>query len=339
MSFEQEQTGKSPNNLDPNIDTSDQDIQINSNHGRYLTQWITDGRNSFLPASSSLPTLPAGLYEIRNYQNGLYFEEILTMSDGLVRFPDTEVDMVIREIRAFWQNEEMYHKYDIFYRRGILLYGPPGSGKTCTIKIVMSEIIMQGGIVIKFTDPELFIIGTRNFREIEPSRPFVVLMEDIDSLTETFGESIIGNILDGIENIDKVVFLATTNYPELLSDRIINRPSRFDKRFKIGMPSPASRELYLNYLISIGESEPDVTSSIKKVKKPHKKVTHHKPDFDMAKWVHDTEGMSLAHVKELFVSVTIMGYEYNKALSQLVAMKDMPSSNTFSTQNELGFTP
>lgn len=342
MGIGHDQVIQALSNLDNFADMSDDmDMETNGHKNRSLTQWMTDGGNAFLPASASQPTLPSGLYEIRRSQSGLYFEGISSVSEGLIRFPDTEVDMVIGEIRTFWQREEMYRKYDISYRRGILLYGPPGSGKTCTIKMAMAEIIGQGGIVVKFTDPESFIIGTRSFREIEPSRPFIVLMEDIDTLTEIFGESIIGNILDGIEGIDKVVFLATTNYPERLGDRIINRPSRFDKRFKIGMPSHASRKLYLDHLISIGEAEPEATTetatTTKKAKKSPKKHKHSMPGFDMAQWVRDTEGMSLAHVKELFVSVTIMGYEYDRALAQLVAMKDIISSSTFLPQNELGF--
>jgi hypothetical protein len=339
MEFGHNQMIQALNNMDNFVDMSDMDMEMEMDQQkrRYLTQWMTDGGNAFLPASTSQPTLPAGLYEIRRSQSGMYFEGISAISEGLVRFPETEVDMVTEEIRTFWQKEEMYRKYDISYRRGILLYGPPGSGKTCTIKMAMAEIIAQGGIVVKFTDPESFVIGTRNFREIEPSRPFIVLMEDIDTLAEMFGESIIGNILDGIEGIDKVVFLATTNYPERLGDRIINRPSRFDKRFKIGMPSPASREIYLEHLIAIGEADPEATPLAKKAKKSPKKSRLRNPGFDMAKWVRDTEGMSLAHVKELFVSVTIMEYEYDRALAQLVAMKDLISSSTFLPQNELGF--
>ena len=97
-----------------------------------------------------------------------------------------------------------------------------------------------------------------------------------------------------------MVFIATTNYPELLGDRIINRPSRFDKRFKMPHPNSKSRKLYFEHLFKQHES-------IKNV-------------YNINKWVKDTDNMSIAHLKELFVAVCILGEKYEDAISVLQAM-------------------
>jgi len=52
------------------------------------------------------------------------------------------------------------------------------------------------------------------------------------------------NLLDGVKQVDNIIYIATTNYPELLEERILNRPSRFDRRFHIGTPSAEVRKFY-----------------------------------------------------------------------------------------------
>ncbi len=83
----------------------------------------------------------------------------------------------------------------------------------------------------------------------------------------------------------------------------MNRPSRFDKRIFIGMPTEAARQVYLNAkLKNLEESK---------------------------KWAKDTNGFSIAHLKELFVAVKILGESYTDALHTLRAMKDGPTSQSF----------
>jgi SpoVK/Ycf46/Vps4 family AAA+-type ATPase len=126
------------------------------------------------------------------------------------------------------------------------------------------------------------------------------------------------NILDGVDQVDKVVFLATTNYPEVLGARILNRPSRFDKRFKIGHPNAESRKLYFKHLIG-GEEK---TKGL---------------NIDLKRWVTDTDGFSIAHLKELFVAVCILGDEYAKAIETLSSMKEQITSDDEFEKPGLGF--
>lgn len=275
-------------------------------HTAGLVQWSTPDKQVFQPVSTTCASLPPAYYEIRHAQmSGIYFARIPVLSEGLLRFPDSKSEKVLQEIEKFWDRESMFRKHGIAYKRGIILYGPPGGGKSCTIQLICEDVIARNGVVIKWNKPALISNGLRILREIQPKVPVVVLMEDMDSIMSDNSESDVLNILDGVDRVDKVVFLATTNYPERLGARVINRPSRFDKRIKIGNPSETARRMYLEHLFSKDGAE----------------------SVDMDKWVKDTKDLSLAHLKELFVAVTIIGDSYRMALATLKSMRDHISSD------------
>lgn len=191
------------------------------------------------------------------------------------------------------------------------------SGKSCTIQLIMEDVVKRGGIIIKFINPHLFIDGMRIIRQIQPNIPIVTIMEDVDSILEIYNESEILNILDGVEEVRKTVFLATTNYPENLGARIVNRPSRFDKRFRIGYPSDVSRRMYFAHLL--------------------KGVDQKKLGINIDQWVEDTDKMSIAHLKELFVQVVILGDKYKDSIQLLKGMKETLEDKEYETS--MGFGP
>ena len=272
--------------------------------------WTTAEGRIFVPAAPTVDVLTPGVYEIKQSSDlGLYFEKIPVRTEGLLQFSDTNSERVVSEIQKFWERESIFIDYGLIYKRGILLYGPPGSGKSCTIQLIMKDVVERKGLVIKFSDPYLFIDGMRVLRQVQPNTPVVVILEDIDSTLQMFNESEILNILDGVNEVKKIVFLATTNYPEKLGARIVNRPSRFDKRFRIGYPSKESRKMYFEFLIGGG--------NVDKLEQKVKEL-----DLNIDQWVEDTEDMSIAHLKELFVQVIIIGDPYEEAIETLKSMKE-----------------
>lgn len=275
---------------------------------RCLEQWTSGDNKCFVPASKTAKKLPAAAYEIQHCPSmGIYFKRFPVKTEGVIRFPQTNAEKVVKEIEKFWDREHIFREYGLTHKRGIMLWGPPGGGKSCALQLVMKDVVQREGIVVKFTQPGLFIEGMRILREIEETTPVVVLMEDIDATLEQYSESEVLNILDGVDRVEKICFLATTNYPERLGARVINRPSRFDKRFYIDYPNPESREIYIRHLIG-SRNAADLNINVKT-------------------WVKDTERFSLAHIKELFITVVILGDEYADAVETLASMKEIISSD------------
>lgn len=276
-----------------------------------FSQWSTPDNKIYFPAGEVVKKLPPGYYSINQGMNGYYLSRNDIKTEGLINFPDSDSDKVVEEINKFWLLEDKFKKSDVPFKRGMLLYGPPGSGKSCVLRqAVYSMIEDHQGIVADFENPYMVKAGYEMIRQIHPKMPIVFLMEDVDALLRRGNESEMLNLLDGMYNIDKVIFLATTNYPEQLGSRIMNRPSRFDKRYLIGMPTESARKAYLM----------------------SKQLT----EDEAIRWAKDTEGFSIAHLKELFVANKIFGDLYEDALKTLKVMSVGPNSQSFDKYRVIG---
>jgi SpoVK/Ycf46/Vps4 family AAA+-type ATPase len=209
------------------------------------SMWAKQGV-SYFPCDEAVAKLAPGQYEICSSQSaGIYFKMTNGKFDDLIELPDSASEAVIAEIQKFWTKEPHFRRFGFLWKRGILLWGPPGSGKTCCLQQVSQNIIDAGGIAVYASHPGVTAAGLGIMRRIEPDRPIVVMMEDLDALVQQYGEQDVLALLDGELQIDNVVFIATTNYPERLDKRIVNRPSRFDLVKLIDMPNEEARKVYL----------------------------------------------------------------------------------------------
>lgn len=284
------------------------------------SQWTTADDFIYVPASKATTAVTPGVYSIKTATGvGIYFERINTVVGDLIKFSDGNFDTIIGEIQAFWSSKEKYSRVGV-YKRGYLLYGPTGSGKSSLVQLIIQDVIQRKGIVIQFsTDPTTFKEGLKVFRKVQPNTPIVVIFEDVDSSIKRWGSSEILNILDGVDQIDSVVFLATTNYPASLEPRMNSRPSRFDRRIFVGNPSAESRLTYFKYLLN-------------KVLQPGEDTP------DIKKWAKETEGFSMAYLKEIVISVCVFNYSYEATMDTLKKMKKkMKDSDDDETSLKLGF--
>ena len=266
--------------------------------------WSSGDATVFYPVSKTYEKLPCGVYEFCIQDGMTKFVKIKYSIEDLLVFDGT-IGEIVSDIEQFWERQDLFTEYDLTFKRGILLYGAPGCGKSCTIKLVVSDIIKRGGIAVKFTSPNSFIECMRVFRKLQPDTPVVVIMEDLDALMSDWPSRIL-NLLDGIDSFDKIVYLATTNYPEILEPRIKNRPSRFDRRYEIKTCSKDVRKKYLEHLISKSD----------------------KINIDIDQWVLDTKNMSFSHIKELFISVCLFKKDYQESLNILRDMSKKISSES-----------
>src|SRR4051812_26517235 len=191
-----------------------------------LVQWATCGPNTYKPVSATSKKLVSGIYSVSVSQyHGIIYQKKNICVDDLLRFPDSLSDKILSEITTFWKKGDKFAEHGFLHRRGYLLHGPAGSGKTCLVQQIISEIIHNDGLVFQCTNhPSVFNDGLAQFRKVEPTRPIVCLFEDIDAIITEHGEDEILTLLDGENQIDKVLNIATTNYPENLDKRLVSRP-------------------------------------------------------------------------------------------------------------------
>jgi len=157
-----------------------------------------------------------------------------------------QVDINI--INVFRQNAE-YKKRLIPTKRGTILEGPPGNGKSMLVKYLENEL--RGQVTFMYvTDGIINGSGavSRIFDLAQHYSPVVLIFEDVDSIggsRDYPGSSSITpellSRLDGLEKLEDFVIVATTNYPEKIDDALRNRPNRFDRRIRIARPEGGSR--------------------------------------------------------------------------------------------------
>ena len=289
------------------------------------SRWIKRGLNTFIPTDNSqiLDEVDSGVYELKQSQEiGFYIFKKDILLDDLLEFPNSSHQEVLKGIKDFWERKDKFKEYGYTFKRGILLHGKPGSGKSCLINLAIQYIVEKmNGVVFTLNDTFSLNLYKKNipeiFRIIEPNRPIIVIFEDLENFCHGEDESLLLNILDGIDQLENVIYIGSTNYIEKLKERIINRPNRFDRRIYIGMPSAEQRAFYFK----------------KKLKKNDLK------GIDLNKWVKDTEGMSVAHLGELIKSVIIFNNTYEEAIAILKDLQnfDKLHSSSYEKDRSNGF--
>ena len=172
---------------------------------------------------------------------------------------DREIEMVKELVQLPLQFPGIYRQIGIPPVRGVILYGPPGTGKTLLARATANEVDAQFYYI---NGPE--IVGTsygesegnlrRIFGEAVHHAPSVIFIDELDVIAARRGESgshadtrlvtQLLSLMDGLNKVDGVVILATTNRIETL-DVALRRPGRFDYELYIGPPGTAGREQIL----------------------------------------------------------------------------------------------
>lgn len=266
--------------------------------------WAVSGE-TYWASPNAVEALPPAFYRCCSSMRGAYLEKMRFASDQILRLPDPVCDMLLKEFVTFWASVEKFAARGLSAKRGLILWGPPGSGKTTAVAQMAAHMIEEkGGIVVVASDPDTTTECLHHVRKIEPGRPLIVVYEDLDALVERYGEAQYLALLDGEHQIANVVNVATTNYPERLDKRFVDRPGRFDRVTFVDMPHEEARKAYF------AAKAPEV------------------PELTRARWVKETEGWSIAHLRELIVATQALGDGDDDTINRLNEMREFLTSDT-----------
>jgi SpoVK/Ycf46/Vps4 family AAA+-type ATPase len=199
------------------------------------------------------------------------------------------------------------------------MYGPPGCGKTSIIRLLSDEILKLGGIVFcieSFQEASEFISV---FRATEPNRPILTIQEDVENVfngsekAEEIKAAL--SFLDGQDQANNIVHIATTNDPTELADKFIKRPGRFDLVIGVFAPKAETREAYLRHVAKGMIDEEKIREIVEK-----------------------TEGLGLSYLRELMATNLCLNIPLDETLGRIRTNFDSKKLTNKVKEKSLGFT-
>jgi AAA+ superfamily predicted ATPase len=226
------------------------------------------------------------------------FDSIKTSTFDNLVLRDSMKQEIQNDFTQFFESREIYERYGIPWKRGAIFIGPPGNGKTHTLKALINQLGKPCLYVRSFKSD----CGTEqeNMAEVfERARmaPCIVVLEDLDSLIDNKNRSFFLNELDGFQSNNGVAVLATTNHPGKLDPAILDRPSRFDRKYHFHLPAGPERHAYIMKWNSDLQLDLQVSEN------------------GAAEVVNATEGFSFAYLKELFVTSMVQWMSEGRSTS------------------------
>ena len=189
--------------------------------------------------------------------------KVYVQSTEGIRFSDVageeEAKESLQEVVDYLHNPAKYKEIGAAMPKGILLVGPPGTGKTMLAKAVAGESNVPFFSISGSEFVEMFVgMGASKvrdlFRQAKEKAPCIVFIDEIDAIGKKRDGSLVGGNdereqtlnqllteMDGFEENTGVVILAATNRPEAL-DPALTRPGRFDRRVPVELPDLKGRE-------------------------------------------------------------------------------------------------
>jgi len=249
-----------------------------------------------------------GVYNIAASNQGLFLTDLEFKKLDLLKTNDN-TEKILEEVDRFFNNLDMYKKYNIDPKRAVLLYGPPGTGKTSSVTEACNNLLDEdkGTVVINWNASSIrssdildfFSSGTEYVAECTR---VVFIIEDIGMGLEGYSgakevDRSLLNFLDGSGVTFRLpsFIMATTNYAHNLPENLISRPGRFDVVMEVGYPNAKDRVALLEFIMKEKLSEED------------KKVIESKQCSDF----------SAAHLKEVFIRAKLNSQSIVDTIQQL----------------------
>jgi hypothetical protein len=205
--------------------------------------------------------------------------------------------MVRNDFELFFKREDWFRQHNLPYRRGYLLWGSPGNGKSATIRVMAAHPHIQP-FALDLSDAEEKNSKILHlFEKAAENTPALVILEDLDRAFPTEGKrtqertvsfQTLLNCLDGVGSQNGVIVVATANDPTCLDAAILKRPGRFDRVVQFRNPDPDLRRQYYERL------SPNLGGEV----------------FEIA--IEKTEGFSFAQLRETYILGSQSAFEHGR---------------------------
>lgn len=270
-------------------------------------------RRAFNETDSSGVVLPAGVYKYAENAGGRLPERLVKIDlrgDHFVTlggcFKSVDVD-----ISTFMNNRQVYEDHGMIYKMGLLLWGPPGNGKSSIIRKILKELVPQDAIIVFVEEkfPSSFFL--HKIQSSLRNRLKVFVFEELaTTLDHNYNMARILDFLDGETSPESCIVLATTNYPDKIPGNMVNRPSRFDKLYNFDFPNAAERRTLLEHFLK-------------------RETTKEEVDL--------TKDLSIADLKEVALEMLLKQTDFSVAVGTLKRRAELCRKRFAETKSGLGF--
>ncbi|KAI4724959.1 P-loop containing nucleoside triphosphate hydrolase protein [Aureobasidium sp. EXF-10728] len=160
---------------------------------------------------------------------------------------------LIKDVDNFFDGQDTYQKLKVPWKRGVIYYGPPGNGKTISIKALMHSLYKRKDPVptlyvrslVSFGGPEHSL--SMIFGQARRYAPCFLIFEDLDTIITEQTRSYFLNEVDGLRSNDGIFMVGSTNHLDRLDPGISKRPSRFDRKYLFPNPNFDQRVMYAHF--------------------------------------------------------------------------------------------
>lgn len=301
--------------------------------------------NDIIPESDFSTLTPDGYFIQLEYHKEETPDRFYTINPGLHRFKEINQEIVLvanelvndnvlmdlmktkevaDKIDDFFTNIQVYYDHGIDVpKRGCLIYGQAGSGKSTVISEVCKKYLEQGTVAVIYWHTERFSASDiRDFfksAKYEGVDKLILVAEDlggveVDQVRMKSDPGLL-SLLDNKERAFTIptMIIATTNYPEIFLENLMNRPDRFDDKIEIGKPDSESRKKLLKFYSrkEVSEEELNLIASSK------------------------CKDLTPAHIRELVIRCAIRRKNLIQGIEEILAEIEK-FNKAFSNKNGMG---